>query len=230
MAQRRMFSLDIVGSEEFLDMPTTSRELYFQLGMWADDDGFVQPKLIMRTIGANEDDLRVLIGKRFLLIFESGVVVIKHWLIHNLIRHDRYKPTRFQEEKKLLLVKENKAYTELDTKWQPTDNQMAPQDRLGKDRLGKVRLEESINTPSQIAQDFFNNPEPTIQTLINTGYPEQPVRTEITKFISYWTEPNKTGTKQRWQLEKTFEVGRRLTTWFGRINQFKTINHERKII
>jgi len=131
MAQRRMFSPEIVCSDDFIDMPISSRELYFQLGMRADDDGFIQPKSVMRMLGSSKDDLQVLLSRRFLLTFESGVVVIKHWLIHNMIRQDRYKPTRFQEEKKSLFIKENKAYTD----WQPNGNQMAPQVRLGKVRL-----------------------------------------------------------------------------------------------
>lgn len=143
MAQRRMFSPDIVCSEEFLDMPATSRELYFQLGMRADDDGFIQPKGVMRSINASTDDLKVLMTKRFVMPFESGVVVVKHWLIHNMIRGDRYKPTRFIEEKKALFLKDNKAYTDnpdhgvplLATSRQPNGNQPAPQVRLGKGSL-----------------------------------------------------------------------------------------------
>lgn len=123
-----MFSPQIVASDEFLGMPVSSQALYFHLGMNADDDGFIQPRIIMRTVGAADDDLKVLLAKRFLLPFESGVVVIKHWLIHNLIQKDRYHPTRFQEEKNLLLIKENKAYTE-----NPNPvNKMLPQVRLGK--------------------------------------------------------------------------------------------------
>lgn len=133
MAQRRMFSPQIVCSEEFLTMPVSSRELYFQLGMQADDDGFIQPKLIMKLTGATDDDLKVLLAKRFLLAFDGGVVVIKHWLIHNLIQKDRYHPTRFQDQKKTLLIKENKAYTEMSN---PV-NKMLTEVRLGKDRIGK---------------------------------------------------------------------------------------------
>lgn len=126
-------------------MPHSSQSLYFHLAMRADDDGFVQPKAIMRLTGANQDDLKVLLAKRFLLPFESGVVVIKHWLIHNMIRTDRYKPTRFAGEKSLLFLKENNAYTDnsnkgkslLATKWQPNGNHPAPQVRLGKVRLGE---------------------------------------------------------------------------------------------
>jgi len=140
MSQRRMFSPEIVESEEFLTMPVSCQALYFHLGMHADDDGFVQPKLIMRASGFTDDDLKVLLAKRFLLSFQSGVVVIKHWLIHNMIRLDRYKNTRFLEEKKLLKIKENKAYTEINNLGCQNDNQLAPQVRLGEVRLGKVNM------------------------------------------------------------------------------------------
>src|SRR3990167_8000153 len=112
MAQRRMFSPDIVESEEFLSMPISSQALYFHLGMNADDDGFINPRPTMRVANISDDDLKVLLAKRFLLPFETGVVVIKHWLIHNMIRADRYKPTRYLEEKSTLFIKENKAYTD----------------------------------------------------------------------------------------------------------------------
>lgn len=108
-----MFSPDIVASDAFLEMPVSAQALYFHLGMKADDDGFVSPRSTMRLVGAGEDDLKVLIGKRFVLPFESGVVVIKHWLIHNLIRADMYKETLHKKEKALLGLNENGAYTEL---------------------------------------------------------------------------------------------------------------------
>jgi hypothetical protein len=108
-----MFSPQIVESDAFLDMPPSSQALYFHLGMRADDDGFVNPKMVMRLIGSAEDDLKVLLAKRFLLKFETGVVVIKHWLIHNLIRNDLYKETLYIEEKNQIGLKDNGAYTEL---------------------------------------------------------------------------------------------------------------------
>lgn len=113
MANRRMFSLKIVDSDAFLDMPQSTQLLYFHLSMRADDDGFVgNPKKVMRMIGSSEDDYKVLIAKRFILNFESGVVVIKHWKIHNYIQTDRYQPTQYLEEKKTLETKENGAYTD----------------------------------------------------------------------------------------------------------------------
>lgn len=152
MAQRRMFSPQIVTSEEFLSMPVSSQALYFQLGMGADDDGFIQPRIVMRMIGSNDDDLRVLLSKRFLLAFEGGVVVIKHWLIHNLIQKDRYHPTRFVEEKKRLLIKGNKAYTESDT----SVNKMLPEVRLGKGRLNEEDS-SSLEEESPLSQEFEEN-------------------------------------------------------------------------
>jgi hypothetical protein len=162
MSQRRMFSPDIVESEEFLTMPVSSQALYFHLAMGADDDGFIQPKITMRVMGANDDDLKVLISKRFILKFETGVVVVKHWLIHNLIRADRYKQTRFKFEKSLLKLKENKSYTEINKLGCQDVNQMAPQVRLGKVRLGKDSNSEQSSektkkekTPIQEIVDYF---------------------------------------------------------------------------
>ena len=111
MAERRMFAKTIVLSDAFLDMPLTARCLYFTLGMFADDDGFVNsPKGIMRQCGASQDDLNILLAKRFLLAFESGVIVIKHWRINNYLRSDRYKPTVYKEELGTLTVDEDGTY------------------------------------------------------------------------------------------------------------------------
>ena len=150
MAERRMFAKTINDSDPFLDMPLSTQALYFHLSMRADDDGVINnPKKIQRMIGASDDDLRVLVMKRFILPFDSGVVVIKHWKIHNYIRNDRYKETVYQEEKALLELKENGAYTELSPLGIPDGNQavdqVETQVRLGKDSLGKVSVgKESI--------------------------------------------------------------------------------------
>lgn len=141
-----MFTLDIVDSDAFLDMPLSTQALYFHLAMRADDDGFIgSAKKIARTLGVADDDMKVLLAKRFVLPFQSGVMVIKHWRMHNLIRHDRHHGTVYKEEKELLAIKENGAYTEINSKvitlpevvdkWQPNGNQMATEVRLGKDRL-----------------------------------------------------------------------------------------------
>ena len=113
MAERRMFAKTIIDSDAFIDMPLSTHALYFHLSMRADDDGFINnPRKIQRMIGASDDDLKVLVAKRFLIPFDSGVVVIKHWKIHNYIQKDRYKPTVYSEEKAMLTSKDNGAYTE----------------------------------------------------------------------------------------------------------------------
>lgn len=138
MAERRMFAKTIIDSDAFLDMPTSAQALYFHLGMRADDDGFINnPKKIQRMVGASEDDLKLLIVKKFIIPFESGVVVLKHWKIHNYIQNDRYKQTAYLEEKAMLKVKENKSYTLLDTDRIQDVYTLETQVRLGKDRLGK---------------------------------------------------------------------------------------------
>ena len=137
MAERRMFAKTIIDSDAFLDMPLSSQALYFHLSMRADDDGFINnPKKIQRMIGCADDDLKLLLVKNFIIPFESGVCVIKHWKIHNYIRNDRYKPTVYAEEKAQLQCKENGAYTI----GIPNGYQMETQVRLGKDRLGEDRL------------------------------------------------------------------------------------------
>ena len=111
MAQRRMFAKTIIDSDAFLDMPATAQLLYFHLSMRADDDGFInQPKTIMRMTGCKDDDIRLLIAKKFIIPFETGIVVIKHWKIHNYIAKDRYTETKYKEEKAMLALDENNAY------------------------------------------------------------------------------------------------------------------------
>ena len=132
IAERRMFAKTIIDSDAFLDMPLSTQALYFHLSMRADDDGFINnPKKIQRMIGSSDDDLKVLIAKRYLLPFESGVVVVKHWKIHNYIQKDRYKPTVYTEEKSMLAVKANGVYTDRIQNGYSMDTQV----RLGKDRL-----------------------------------------------------------------------------------------------
>lgn len=147
MAERRMFSKKITTSDAFLEMPDSAQNLYFHLSMDADDDGFVgSPKSIMRLVRAKEDDMKLLVTKSFIIPFDSGIIVIKHWRINNLIRSDRYKPTTYTEERAMLAVKENGAYTEktdVDTVGIPSDTQWYPQDRLGEVRLGKVSRESA---------------------------------------------------------------------------------------
>ena len=140
MAQRRMFSKEITTSDKFVDMPQSTRLLYYDLGMEADDEGFIgNARMLSRAYGANIDDLKLLQAKGFIIVFESGVTVVKDWNVNNKIRKDRIKPTIYTEEKSLLSLDTAGVY-QMTTKCQPNVNQMSAQDRLGKDRLGKDRL------------------------------------------------------------------------------------------
>ena len=170
MAERRMFAKTIIDSDAFLEMPTTSQLLYFHLAMRADDDGFVnKPKSLMRMVGCKDDDLKLLFVKKFLIPFESGVVVIKHWKIHNYIAKDRYTETKYKEEKATLMLDENNAYTQVvddpyTGRIQSVDESLT-QVRLGKDREGKDRLgegsigegDEDINVPTKTIRHKYGS-------------------------------------------------------------------------
>lgn len=202
MARKRMFSPEIVGSDAFLDMPTSSQLLYFHLAMRADDDGFVTPKMVMRLIGSGDDDIKVLILKRFILPFESGVIVIKHWLIHNLIRSDLYKETLYKKEKETLGLNENGAYTELREgvseikqieapEWlkkrrkggERTANVPQTVPRIGKDRIGKDRIQHTVAVA------------PVVVETVSKPIVEAPASFEYNPlFVEFWTVyPKKTG-------------------------------------
>ncbi len=144
MADRRMMSKRITDTDAFQEMPMTAKYLYCELVWAADDDGFVgNPRTIMRKIGVTDDDMRILIAKRYVLIFESGVIVIKHWRIHNYIQKDRYKPTTYVEEKSTLALDDKGAYIEAENVPCIQDGyEMDTQYRL-EIELGKDSLEEN---------------------------------------------------------------------------------------
>ena len=193
--------MKIVDTDAFLDMPQSAQVLYFHLVMRADDDGFVSnPKKIMRVVGSQEDDYRILIAKRFLIKFESGVCVIKHWLIHNLIRQDRYTETTYIDEKAKLSVKGNKSYTENDNVI-PVGNQCPPQVRLG---LGKVSI--SKGKEKQITVDELWNE-------MIEEFKAKYAPSLIAEFEDHWRAKNAGGKKERWEMEKVFDMSRRLSTW-----------------
>lgn len=145
MAERRMFAKTIIDSDAFLDMPLSTQALYFHLSMRADDDGFINnPKKIQRMVGCSDDDIKLLCVKNFIIPFESGVVVIKHWRIHNYIQKDRYKPTAYTEEMKRLCLKENNAYS-LDTSCIPSVSKLETQVSIDKDIVNKVNNNMSGN-------------------------------------------------------------------------------------
>lgn len=151
MAEKRMFAKSIVNSDAFLDMPLSTQALYFHLCMEADDEGFVgNPRRIQRIIGASDDDMRILLTKRYLLTFESGIMVVKHWYINNYIQSDRKKETTYLEEKNMLTIDSKKAYTErykneLDTQCIQNGYNLDTQIRLDKNRLDKTSIDEREN-------------------------------------------------------------------------------------
>lgn len=176
MAKRRMFNVSIIEDDVFMDMPLSSQALYIHLCMNADDDGFVSPKRVLRMTGATQDDLKILVAKRYILIFDSGVAVVKHWHQNNTIRKDRSIPTTYQAEIKQLTFNEWGAYTEkknvsrlttknrgTETISQPDDNQMTTQIRLEQNRIvinnTKVLLAEkppAKKTGSKDINDMFD--------------------------------------------------------------------------
>ena len=150
MASKRMIAQKIVDSDAFLDMPQSTQNLYFHLNVRADDDGFIDnPKKIMRIVGSNQNDIEILLSKRYLLLFDSGVIVIKHWRLHNTIQKDRYKPTVYQEEYKKLQIKDNGAYTDNKllvcndlTSCIQNVNELDTECYIDKVRLDKIRLDK----------------------------------------------------------------------------------------
>lgn len=157
MAQRRMFSLKIIDTDIFLDMPLSAQALYFHLSMRADDDGFVSsPKRILKTISCSEDDFKILLMKQFILPFESGICVIKDWKIHNYIQKDRYTPSIYNEEKSMLLEDKNGSYTKCIQNVDETDTQV---------RLELVKSKDSIEL---VNKDFFTEEQ---KLKANENYP-----------------------------------------------------------
>ena len=156
MAEKRMISKTIVDSDAFLDMPQTTQNLYFHLNIRADDEGFLNsPRRIMKIIGSNKNDLEILLAKNYLIAFESGVIVIKHWKLHNSIRKDRLKKTLYVEEKAQLKEKKNGSYKAMTTRCQPDVNQMSAQYSIESSK-------EDYNTITSIEESFPLDEEDSI--------------------------------------------------------------------
>lgn len=156
MAERRMMAKSIIDTDAFMEMPMSTQCLYFHLLLRADDEGFLQnAKLIMQMTGCKEDDMKLLIAKQYIIPFDTGVIVIRHWKIHNYIQKDRFTPTSCSRERKLLGVQDDKTYEPvsgctqngytLDTTCIQTVSKLYPQVRLGKVRLGKISLESGAD-------------------------------------------------------------------------------------
>lgn len=195
MAEKRMFAKTIIDSDAFLEMPMSARLLYYDLAMRADDDGFINsPKKIMKIVGATTDDLNILILRKFIIPFENGVVVIKHWRIHNYIRKDTYTPTPYLEQKSMLAMDENKAYTLVNQdRGRLVDGSLTQirveENREVKDREDKISEGES-NTHAHEEVDFE-----TIWQQTFNSYPKKSnynsAKTEWMNIICSVVEPNR---------------------------------------
>ena len=205
MAERRMFAKTIIDSDAFLDMPLSTQALYFHLSMRADDEGFINnPKKIQRMISASEDDLKLLIAKNFVIPFESGIVVIKHWRIHNYIRADRLMKTVYKEERELLDIKDNGSYTiitknQVTDRCQSSDGQVTDRcqssdsigkvrlgkDRIGEDSKGKVSIEDVCTEPLASSEPEAAIDAPTI--ILNDGSEWRPTVADIKEWREFYT-------------------------------------------
>ena len=197
MAERRMFAKTIIDSDAFIDMPVTARLLYYDLSMRADDDGFVNsPKKIMRMIGAADDDLRILAARKFIIPFDNGVVVIKHWRIHNYIRKDTYNETPYKEQKSQLELDENNSYRLIvngpSTERLLIGDESSTQVRIGKDRLGEVS-EGHIRSSERHKYGEYQNVLLTDEQLekLKTEFPDD-YETRIQELSAYMRSTGKT--------------------------------------
>lgn len=186
MADRRMFSKTIVLSDAFLDMPCSARCLYFTFSMLADDDGFVgSPKAIMRQCGASADDLKVLLSKRYVLGFESGVIVVKHWRLNNYIQKDRYKHTTYIEEYESLCLDSKGSYTEKEKNPSCIQNgyglETQNRVRLGKDSIGEY-IEGETSSPTTKTNRFT---PPSVDD-VRTYCEERSNNIDAEQFIDYY--------------------------------------------
>lgn len=217
-----MFAKTIIDSDAFLDMPLSTQALYFHLSMRADDEGFINnPKRIQRTIGASDDDMKVLLAKNFIISFETGVIVIKHWKIHNYIRGDRLRKTAYKEERSMLEIKDNGAYT-LNSELNDFDdmsvscqsNVSIGKVSIGKDSIDKVSIGKDIlseksdnnTTLSDDIKDIIDylnlknesnyRPNTTktrtlIKSRLKEGFTVDDFKTVIDKKVSQWKSDTK---------------------------------------
>ena len=238
MAQRRMFSRKITETDRFLEMPLSSQALYFHLNMGADDEGFIdKAKTIQRTIGASDDDMKLLIAKGFLIPFDSGVVVIRHWRIHNYIRSDRFQSTLHQDEKTQLEYDHSKT-----AMLKPLENvipngyQMDTQDRVGEVSLDKGSLttypKEPDNIPYKEIIDYLNSKtgknyrdnvqknRSLIKARWSEGYRLDDFKQVIDNMVKDWS-----GTKYAKYLRPETLFG---TKFDGYLNQGNVVKREKK--
>lgn len=207
MAERRMFSKKITDADAFTELPPTTQAFYFHLCMGCDDDGFSnQIRKAMFNAHADRNDFELLVNKRFIIPFDSGVIVIKHWRLHNLIKNDRYHETDYVEEKSRLVLKENGIYsehvgtqvepkwnpngTQMEPKWNPSGTKVEPEVSIGKESIDKVK---SINTLDQFEALWSIYPRKqgkksafeSFKRAIRDGVTPDEIRTGIEAYCNY---------------------------------------------
>ena len=217
MAERRMMAKSVIDTDAFLDMPASTQNLYFHMLLRADDDGFIaSPKGILRIIGASDDDLKLLLAKQYLFRFESGVVVIKDWKIHNYIQSDRYKPS-LQPERELLTITANKEYTLTNNDVSNVDTECIQNVSIGKVRLGKVRLDKNNNGECEKSHSKRKQFKPPTLKEVEEYCKERNNGIDAQYFIDYYEA-------RGWELSK----GRKVKSWKHCINTWEKNNFNKR--
>ena len=217
MAQKRMFNKAITNDDNFLEMPMSSQVLYFHLSMNADDDGFVNNwKSIMRMTGTKDDDLKVLIAKQYIIPFESGVIVIKHWRLNNYLQKDRIIPTQYQEELKQLQVNKNNVY-EMYTKCiHSIDKNSIVENSIDNNRFKKPTLEE--------VKEYCKQRNSSVDPKVFFEYFETGnwVDSKGNK-VKNWKQKIIT-----WEKNKKPKKEEKLPTWFNQDQELQELSEEEK--
>ena len=220
MAERRMFAKTIIDSDAFMEMPLSAQALYFHLSMRADDDGFINnPKKLQRMVGASEDDYKLLIVKRFILTFESGVIVIKHWKIHNYIQKDRYKPTIYAEEKSMIESKENGVYTECIQNVSKMDTQVS---------IGKSIVSLELVEASGLDTDYDSDSNAIVENFVGNS-PLEYLGGELGKGVVLLTQDQQESLLEKLGLDAFNHYVEKLAT-FIIDKQAKVSNHYSTIL
>lgn len=254
MAERRMMSKKIIDTDNFLDMPQSTQCLYFHLLLRADDDGFIQsPKSIMRITGCKDDDLKLLNAKGFVIGFETGVIVIRHWRIHNYVQSDRYSKSELPEAKQVEL--KNKVYevvqapikpdnTYMDTKCIQNGYKMDTQIRIDKIREEENRIETLCNVShddvdkshyeiieylnQKTGSKFKPTTKPYVQAIrsrLKEGYTVEDFKTVIDKKCREWK-----GTKlEKYLTPKTLFAPSHFDTYLNSNEMAIMTDTERKV-
>jgi len=214
-----MFDRSIIETDSFLNVSLSAKALYFLLGMEADDEGFVSPARVIRLYGGESGDIKNLVDTGLVIPLKSGVVVITDWNENNWLDSRRIKPTRYQEDKKTLILTGKRYMLSNGLATAKTE-----ESSIEENRGEQNRIEERKLTPSEEAKSFFSKglEYENLKEIFSKDKEISLIIREFDKFILYWTEKNKSGTKQRWEQEPTFEVRRRIFTWLSKVDNFSS--------